>query len=425
MRDALLFLVVFGCLPFVFKRPAFGAIMFAWISLMNPHRLAYGAAKEFPFALLISLCMLPGLLAAGKERSLPKTSVTITLMLFTAWMSLTCLTALEPDLAWQEWTRVMKTFAMVFISIAVIRTEKDLKLLVWVVALSLGFYGLKGGIFTLLSGGTSHVFGPDGSYIGDNNALALALVTVTPLLWFEARHVPQKYLRLGMMGVVVLTVVSAAGSYSRGALLAFGAMLAFLWIKSKTKFRTGIAVLLVVPLIYAVMPPAWFGRMETIDNYQQDDSAMGRLNAWKFAVNVANSHPLGGGYRVFTKPMFLQYAPDPFNHHAAHSIYFQVLGEHGYVGLLLFLLFLFFSWRTGSRIIRICKNRPELKWHADLAAMCQVSLIGYMVAGAFLTLAYYDLPYYVVVILLALERLVAPLARPGPAVAGNLAPKPR
>jgi probable O-glycosylation ligase (exosortase A-associated) len=123
-------------------------------------------------------------------------------------------------------------------------------------------------------------------------------------------------------------------------------------------------------------------------------------------VNVATDNFMGGGFLPFTPRMFKIYAPVPADVHAPHSIYFQVLGEHGFVGLVLFLAFLFFAWRTGSRVLRYCKDKPELKWASDLAAMCQVSLVGYCAGGAFLTLAYADLLYDVVIVLVLLEKVL-------------------
>ena len=420
MRDAIVFLIVFGSLPFIWKRPAIGALMFAWLSLMNPHRLTYGAAYNFPFATVVAGATLISLLVTKQPRTLPLTPITLTLLAFTAWMTVTSMFALEPGLVWMEWNRVLKTFGMILLSLLVLRTKKDIQALAWVAGLSLGFYGLKGGLFTLMSGGSSHVLGPEGSYITDNNALALALVTALPIMWSQYLDAEKKWLRLGFLSVVVLSVIAAAGSYSRGAMLGGAAMLFFLWLKSQKKMRTGAALLLVAPLIYFVMPPEWFGRMETIDNYKTDASALGRINAWSFAINVANQNFFGGGFNTFSHRMFALYAPDPFNHHAAHSIYFQVLGEHGFVGLFLFLLLMFFGWRTGDRINKACKARSELRWAGTLSAMCQVSIIGYAVGGAFLTLAYYDLYYYILGILVLLERAVL---LEQPAQDGAIAPR--
>lgn len=406
MRDLIIFAIVFGSIPFILKRPVVGVLMFTWLSLMNPHRLTYGAAYDFPFAAIIAGVTLISLLFSKEPKRLPFTPVTIVLILFMAWMTLTSFFALEQILAWKEWNRVMKTLFMTAIAILVLNTKKDIKAYAWVLALSLGFYGFKGGVFTLVSSGSNHVSGPAYTYIGDNNAIALALVTALPIMWYLRLQAEKTWLRIGLTGLTIFSAISIIGTYSRGALIGGAAMLFFLWMKSRNKLRTGIAVLLIVPLIFTIMPDKWFGRMETIDNYKEDSSAMGRINSWHFAANVAKDNILGGGYRVFTPRMFLVYAPEPRTFFDAHSIYFQVLGEHGYIGLTLFLLLMLFAWRTGSRILKFCKNKEDLKWASDLAAMCQVSIIGYAVSGAFLTLAYYDLYYGIVALLVLLEKLV-------------------
>jgi probable O-glycosylation ligase (exosortase A-associated) len=414
MRDIIITLIIFGILPFSFKRPAIGALLFTWVSLMNPHRLTYGFAYTFPFAAAIAGVTLLSLFTSKEPKRLPITSVTGTLMVFAAWMTFTSFFALESNLVWLEWNRVIKTFLMVIITMMIINNTRDLKIFVWVVALSLAFFGTKGGLFTLASGGHFRVYGPDGSYIAENNGMALALVTTLPLIWFLRSELKNKWLVLGMTAATALTAVSAMGSYSRGALVGGAAMLFFLWCHSQKKAQTAVVLLAVVGLIMAVMPDAWFDRMHTIDEYHEDSSAMGRINAWKFAINIATTFPLGGGYNVFTPRMFKLYAPEPLDYHVAHSIWFQVLGDHGFVGLALFIMLMIFTWRTGTRVRKYCETVPDLKWAANLARMCQVSIIGYAISGSFLSLAYFDLYYDIIIILVCMEKILLPSARKAP-----------
>lgn len=412
MRDALVFLAVFGSLPFIFKRPAVGVMVYAWLSLMNPHRLTYGPAYDFPFALIVGMVTLLSMMVSKQKKSFPPTPFMVVLVIFALWATFTSFFALEPLLVWREWNRVMKTFGMIVLSVMILRDERDIRQMLWTVTLSLGFFGLKGGVFTVISGGTSHVFGPEDSYITDNNALALAMVTVLPMIWYLYTQATKKYEKLFLGILVGATFIGTAGSYSRGAIVAGAAMLFFLWLKSASKVRTGIVILLLTPLIFLFMPEQWMGRMQSIDNYQTDESALGRVNAWGFAINVAKQNLLGGGFNVFSPHMFTVYAPEPLNHHAAHSIYFQVLGEHGFIGLALYLTLLGCAWMTGRSVIRLARGRPELKWAEGLGAMGQVSLIGYAVGGAFLTMAYYDLIYYIIAILVVLERHLKTLVQP-------------
>lgn len=406
MRDLFLFIVIFGLIPFIFKRPALGVLVFTWISLMNPHRLAYGPAFDFPFAAVIAVVTLLALIISRERKYFPRTPMTIVLLMFSAWMTLTSFFALEPDLVWREWNRVIKTMFMIFVSFVALKDERDIKQFTVVVALSLGIYGLKGGLFVLMSGGSYKVYGPSGSYIEENNGMALALVATLPLIWYLRNQMKNKMLSLAMLTMTIFTAISAVGSYSRGALVGGAAMLGFLWIKSKNKVGTGIAVLAMVVIVVLVMPSQWFDRMNTIDNFQEDESALGRINAWYFAINVASRNILGGGFNVFSPRQFEIYAPDPLRYHVAHSIFFQVLGDHGFVGLALFIGVLVCAWRTGTRVVKFCGSAPGLKWASDLAKMIQVCLIGYAVSGAFLSLAYFDLLYDFIVILVVMEKVL-------------------
>jgi probable O-glycosylation ligase (exosortase A-associated) len=163
----------------------------------------------------------------------------------------------------------------------------------------------------------------------------------------------------------------------------------------------------VIPAAVAFMPAQWSQRMDTIKEYQEDDSAMGRINAWSMAFNLAKDRPLtGGGFEIYNGATFARYAPNPVDVHAAHSLYFQALGEHGFIGLGLYLLLGLLSWRTGTRIIRNTAKRPDLKWAGTLATMLQVSMIGFGVGGAFLSLLYFDVPYYLMAMMVVTDRLV-------------------
>jgi probable O-glycosylation ligase (exosortase A-associated) len=281
-----------------------------------------------------------------------------------------------------------------------IRDPRRIQLLVITIAASLGFFGVKGGIFALVTGGSYHVFGPAGSFIEGNKALGLALVMTIPLMWHLYLQAERKLVRFGLLGAMGLTALAILSTQSRGAFLAVAAMAALLWLKSPRKLGLAFALAVAAPALLAFMPEGWHERMASITEYQADTSAMGRINAWWFAFRLALDHPIvGGGFQVFTPELFEQYAPDPYDFHDAHSIYFEVLAEHGFIGLGLFLLFGLAAFAYASSIVRLAKRRDETRWAASLAAMIQVSLVGYAVGGLFLGLAYFDLYYALVAIL--------------------------
>ncbi|MBI4363979.1 MAG: putative O-glycosylation ligase, exosortase A system-associated, partial [Candidatus Latescibacteria bacterium] len=165
----------------------------------------------------------------------------------------------------------------------------------------------------------------------------------------------------------------------------------------------GVILLAAVPLI----PDAWFQRMSPIGTYRPDASAMGRINAWHFAINVALDRPLtGGGFRVFNDALFAKYAPNPWDIHDAHSVYFEVLGEHGFVGLGLFLGLMLSCFRSLAQVRRWIEMNPSVAWAEPYQAMLRQSLIAFAVGGAFLGLAYFDLYGYVIVAIVLLKIIV-------------------
>ena len=420
MRDIFITAVIFGLLPFVFKRPWLGILLWSWLGYMSPHRLAWGFAYSLPFSMIVGLVTIVAFMASKEKKVMPWTRETILLLVFVGWMLFTTFFAFYPDLAWMQWDKVWKIQLMVFLTALIITDRNKLHWLIWVIALSFGFYGVKGGIFTIINGGAYRVQGPTETFIAGNNELALALVMTIPLIRYlhlqETRHL----FKVGLASAMVLTGVAAIGSQSRGGLVAMVAMGLFLWLKSRNKIVTGLYMAVAVVIIGSVMPQAWYDRMNTINTYEEDQSTQGRFNAWHTAFNLAKDRITGGGFETFQRPTFRQYAPDPWNVRDVHSIYFEQMGEHGFIGLALFLLLGLLAWIRAQQIINRCKNDPERKWGADLAAMIQVSLIGYAAGGTFLGMSYFDLPYHLMVILVLvakftglLEKQVAPIVRFG------------
>ena len=247
--------------------------------------------------------------------------------------------------------------------------------------------------------------------------MALALVMTIPLMRYVQLGFQRRWQKWGMTAVMVLSAFAAIGSHSRGALVAIAAMAAFLWWKSRNKFVMGIALAAAAIVLVAFMPSEWMERMNTIKTYDEDASAQGRINAWWMAFNLARDRLLGGGYEIYDADVFARYAPNPLDIHAAHSIYFQVMAEHGFVGLFLFVAIGAFTWMAATDAKRKAKGLVELEWVGPLVDMLKVSMVGYAVGGAFLSLAYFDVPYYVMVIVVATRALVLAGARRGIAIA--------
>lgn len=412
MRALLVAGIIFGSLPFILYRPYIGIIVWTWISLMSPHRLTWGFAYDFPFAKIVGIVTVVAMLVPGRSKKFPLTRESLVLMAFVLWMLITTIFALDQSEAWVQLDKVSKIQLLVLVTMILITDRRKLDLFVWMIVLSVGFYGVKGGLFTLTRGGESRVFGPPGSFIEDNNHLGLALVMVIPLMRYLQLTQQHRWVRIGLAAAMILTGIATLGTQSRGAFLGIVVTLGFLAMKSRRRMVLLLAAAVVVPMALAVMPPSWYNRMYSIEEYKNDPSSMGRLNAWGFAMNLARNRPLtGGGFEVFDPHWFRVYAPHPNDYHDAHSVYFEVLGEHGFVGLLLFLTLAVLAWRSCSSMVHRVRDQEGLQWVADLARMCQVSMVGYATSGAFVGLAYFDLYYNVIAIIVVSKLIVLESAK--------------
>ncbi|HET6724720.1 MAG TPA: putative O-glycosylation ligase, exosortase A system-associated [Gammaproteobacteria bacterium] len=423
-RDLFLALVIFGLIPFIFTSPYIGVLVWSWLGYMNPHRLTWGFAYSFPWVQLVAISTILGFIFSAKEKfRLPVRGVSILFLVLLAWMAVTSYFAFVPDVAWSRFEIFVKIMVLVFFTLLLVQTRERLHWLMWVIALSIGFYGVKGGLFVIATGGHYVVIGPSESFIHNSNDIALAMAMVIPLMRYLQLQEKKKWIRIGLWGAMGLTSVAVLGTYSRGGMLTLGAVLLMMFWKSRGKWIIAAVAIIAVPVMLTLVPQKWYVRMSTIDSYQQDESAMGRIQSWKFATNIALDRPLvGGGFRPYLKPgAWAKYAPPDTPRREIHSIYFKMLGEQGFVGLAIFMLLLLLSWRNLVWVRKRTQDLPEYKWAYDLASMLYVSGVAYCVGGAFLPQPYFDLAYQLLAVGLLVrvrveKDLPATEAAPAPAV---------
>lgn len=393
MRDLIIIgIVLVGSLA-ALRRPWIGVMLWVWLSIMNPHRFAWGIAYDAPLAAMAAASTLLGLLMTRDRESPFKGAAPVWLCVFFLWMTLSWLLGLSPEGDYPQWDKIMKIYLMIFVGLAVLHSKQHILTLAWVTIGSLALLGIKGGAFTLMTGGNHRVWGPPGSFIEDNNEFALAMVMTIPLLRFLQQQLKSAWGRHAMTVAMLLCAASAIGTYSRGALLAMSAMVLLLWWRGKSRLLGGAVMLVAGVALLAFMPDSWTNRMSSIGDYEEDRSSLGRLSAWWTAWGIAKNYVTGVGFNSARPELFAAYSPYPDYVHAAHSIYFQIMGNHGFIGLFLFLMIFITTYGAAGRLRKLSKAHPDAQWCDALGAMCQVSLVGYAVGGAFLSLSYFDLPY--------------------------------
>lgn len=407
LRDYFVFASVFGSLPLILWRPWIGIVVWSWLAYMNPHRLTWGPAYSFSFSVAVGAVTIAAVVLHRQWRAIPLNAVTGLWGTFFVWTMITTPLALIPKGAAIEWDRWWKIQLFCLLTMMLMQGKQRIHILVWVIVLSLGFYGVKGGIFGIVTGGDFMVLGPPRSFIMGNTAIGLALIMVLPLMRYCHLEAKNRWVRLGLAAAMGLTLIAIIATHSRGALLGIIGAGVLVVMKSSKRLWFALLAVILSAVVLSFMPQHWFDKMATIQTYEEDRSALGRINAWWFAFNLAVDHPIvGGGFRVFTRDLFRDYAPEPENFHDAHSIFFEVLAEQGFIGLFIYLALGITSYLTASQIIRRARGSPDLVWARHLAGMIQVAIAGYAISGAFLGLAYFDFYYHLLALLVLTKQQV-------------------
>src|SRR5258708_19647064 len=162
--------------------PYVGALSWTWIALMSPHQYVYGIAGSLPINVIHAVVTLAAWLVSKEPKRIPLDACTLLLLLFMTWIALTTITSLAPDSAWELWQRNIKNLLLGLIVAGMMTNRVRLHALAWTVVFSLGYFGIKGGLFTIITAGAGHVMGEAGA-LRDNNPFALAMCMILPLIY--------------------------------------------------------------------------------------------------------------------------------------------------------------------------------------------------------------------------------------------------
>src|SRR5919106_1704289 len=236
MRDVVVIAVILICSLIALGRPVFGILVFVCLGLLNPQSFTWGVARDLPLSQLVALGTIGGYVFWSEPKRFPRQRELFLLLALWGIFGFSTLFAIYPQPALTRLIFVSKILLMVFLAISLINTPQRLQWLLQVLALTLGFHGLKGGIFVILSGGEHIVWGPEGSFLEANNAIGLALAMNIPLLIYLLKTETKAWLRWVMIAMLVFSYPAILGTYSRGAWLGLAIVTLLLLLRSKHKF---------------------------------------------------------------------------------------------------------------------------------------------------------------------------------------------
>jgi len=428
MRDVFLLALLPIMLYAMAQRPFIAVGMWVWTALFFPNGWVYGMAGNIRYNLLFTAVAILGYLAWKHKPKVQLGVIGSFVLLFFLWTCISTATTLAPpDISLEYLIRLFKV-VMLFVFVALtIQDKLHIDFVLWCLVLSVGFYADLEALKFLASGGGHNIAGMPGHVLGDRNELSLAFVMTLPVCYYLLGEYGKasKLLRLGLLGTMALLVFGVIGTQSRGGFVALAALGAYMYIKSERKVLLTFLLVILIAALIPFISNDYSSRIDTIGAADQDASFMGRVVAWKLSFIMAMKHPFfGGGFKSLEYfPVWSDLSRDFFSYswfytgnampnttvgRAAHSVYFQVLGEQGFGGLLLYLGCLASSFFKAGSVARRAKRAGAPPWLRTLATMLQLSIFAFALGGAALSFAYVDLIFCLFGLVLVLEKRLLP-----------------
>jgi len=436
-----------GLLAVGLRRPFLWVLAYIYIDVVSPQKIAWAILPSIPISLIVFLAAFGGWLVADDKTGTRFTLRQFLLTLLLLYCGYTTLTADFPDAAADKWSWVWKALVFAIFLPLTLRTRLRIEATALALVLSAASIVISAGVKTVGGGGG---YGTLQSLVADNNGLyegstlSMAAIAIIPLVIWLARYgtvFPRHWTVSLFAGALVFAcLLIPVGTQTRTGLLCAG-LLAVLFLRTTRRralwfFLMGAALVIAVPFL----PQSYTERMSTIENHQADESASTRIAVWSWTLDYVADHPLGGGFNAYLGNQIRYERKDApaggdgyvvDKARAYHSAYFEMLGEQGWPGLLLWLLL------HGLGIVQLELTRIRLRKSDDpldqsdrmLATALQQGHLVYLFGALFVGIAYQPFVYMLIALQIALVEQVRRRRQParrfqrtGPRVMRPLSP---
>ena len=386
---------------------------YAWVDTFRPQAVAYIILNQIPVALIMGV-LAPFSYLMMDRRSPPRLTLPTALtVMMGCWVTASLVWAEMPQEAWEKWDWAFKTVMFSAFIPVVIRSRVQIEAFAQTYVFSLAANFIPFGVKVLISGGGyGRNLGLEGgnSNLSEGGLLSAICLMAIPLALHLARHTQllprNRMVAVGYVGLCGLALVTAVGTFERSALVGLVVMGVYMLTRSRHKVLFGCCLVAITLVLVYTMSASWDARITTIQDPTKETSALTRLLVWKWTFNYALSHPFGGGFNAYMVDRIEYPDGQVIFGRAFHSIYFEVLGEQGWVGLGLFLgaaVSAFFGLRRLAKRVR---NVPHLAWCADMSDALQTGLAVFMTSGAFVGIAFQPAFWYFIAMSVSLREYV-------------------
>ncbi|MEQ1641060.1 MAG: DUF5935 domain-containing protein [Novosphingobium sp.] len=402
------------------RRPFLWVLAYAYIDILVPQKIAWGFLAVLPVSLMAFVLAFAGWAMIDAKRDSRFTFRQGLIVVLLVYCGMTTMTADFPEPAAEKWAWVWKALLFALFLPLTLRTRLRIEAAALVMVLSVGAILISGGIKTLAGGGgygTLRTLVAENSGIYEGSTLSTVAIAIIPLAWWLARHgtiFPRG--RLATLFAAALTfaaVLIPIGTQTRTGLLCLALLgvLALRNVKRRLLFIGSAVVLAVIAVPF--LPDSYTKRMSTIENHKSDQSASVRVAVWNWTLDYVKDNPFGGGFDAYrgnrvkveltettgTGNNTSTEVTDAFDQgRAYHSSYFEMLGEQGWPGLILWLWIQLLGLWQMERIRMKWSKRTGAgqTWQAPLAdALQQVQMV-YLAGSLFLGIAFQPFIFMVI-----------------------------
>ncbi len=406
LRDLIVSLVLFSLLPGCYRRPFVGLAVFSWLAYMRVQDLTWGFARDMRWSYYVAIVTFAGFLVSKERKRWFQPDLRCyVMMVLVVLIGVGLLVSEDPRIRqFERYLEYVKIVAVALFTTAVVTTKERLRILLWIIALSLGFYGVKSGVWGIMTLGQSTILQGPGGMLADNNDLSMALAMAVPMLFYLGYTERDPAVRRAFWVALPMTVMTIGLTRSRGGFLSVVTAIGVLIWRSRNRLVGVVIGCLIAVAGLMVAPPEYIERLQTILDPQSEGSASSRLKAWNIATRMAMDNPFFGvGMNKFQQH-YKEYNPNPEVGElviVAHSSYFQIWAECGTPALLLYFSLLLGSFMTCWRVRRMARQRYFSSWIINYATMFEASLAAFLVGSTFLNRAHFDLFYHWVALVIA------------------------
>jgi len=429
VRDLFILLMLLFLFGAACKRPFLMTLAYLYVDLVQPQQISYYLVNSVPVSMIFGAAAVLFFLMFDDKRNLRFGRLQVMMILFLVWITFTTFNAQLGEQAWIKWDPAWKAIIFGVFLPFVLRTRQRVEAAVMFMLVCIGSITITGGFKTLLGGGgygtmSLLVDSNNGLYEGSTiSAVAVALIPLILYVYNYNQIFPKQRITLLIAaGLIFAAALIPIGTEARTGLICL-AMLGFLlFLRSKRKLLFGAVAAVLAVAAIPLLPDSFTGRMSTIKSYEEDNSASTRVAVWNWTLDFVKDHPFGGGFyayklnrievkltqKVGTGSNSREETRTVFDQaRAFHSSYFEVLGEHGYPGILIYLSMLVMALLQLRGIAKRFKTSDSDAWLSHLATALGQCMIIYMAGSLFVGIAFQSMLYYLLALAASLGHIAA------------------